>query len=389
MMTEVFIALESTPDEWVSSGENGVVVASCNFPSATIKRHTVNIPGADGSLDSSDAFGGVNYNDVVGKITFITLKGFEEKPSLFKTFNGKQCRIRHSGMEENRYYTGLIQYSDNDNLVEFHKFTLTCYCKPYQYETELRAFSDTVSTDYKLRELQQDGDTVLTHVNYPNTNIASDPNVTLLYNTETEEFNVNVSVALSEIGDSIDALYHRIIEFYFVPPNLDPDKSYYFKLLNDFSEYVEIPTSVTNYSTTSIPIYDYVSKLKITLENAAGDEIKYIGADFRMHCIVDITFRDAVVADVDATATYETSFYFNGIFGELKEFVFDSGDINNETPVFKTGVNVKLISANDIDDVSAGSSFYPLAMMPDTKNLYAVIGDEAGLYGFQWKAGYI
>lgn len=385
---EVFISLENAPSEWISSIDNGVVVKSCRFPIPKVRRHIVSVAGVDGDIDYTDALG-TNYSSIVGTISFVTARGFEEKPSLFRRFHGKRCRIRHSGMEEGRYYSALVEYSDNDTREVCHSFTLTCYCDPYQYDSEEFSVSGKANKCFVLEELKRVGDIVIDNGNNYSEDIFSDGAVTITPNLETKSIDIVVTANISKSSWQETT---KVIEFD-LAPTMNNAKNYFFKRNPNEGEgslgYSSIySTAIQNLNGDKIATVS--SRVYFSQINGKNFEINYINTstDFRLHCKIVIDYDGYIE---NRTGKYEARFSISGIFGELLDLRYDSGDMVGYSPILEINDpdgTSKVISGNILNDIKTEKTIL-LTMYPNRTNFYAVIGESGESYKITWRKGYI
>ena len=387
-MTEVFISLENAPSEWISSIDNGVAVKSCRFPIPKVRRHIVSVAGVDGDIDYTDALG-TNYSSIVGTISFVTARGFEEKPSLFRQFHGKRCRIRHSGMEEGRYYSALVEYSDDDTRDVCHGFTLTCYCDPYQYDFEEFSVSGRAEKSFLLEELKRVGDVVVDNGENDSDDIFSDGAVTITPNAETKAIDIVVTATISNSSWEEKT---RTIEFDLAPIT-DGGRLYFFKRNPNEGEgslgYAPI-TSTAVQDRDGSDIATVSSRVYFSQINGKNFEVNYInaGTDFRLHCKIVIDYNGSVQ---ERTGKYEARFSISGIYGELLDLRYDSGDMVGYSPILEINDpdgTSKVISGNILNDIKTEKTIL-LTMYPNRTNFYAVIGESGETYKITWRKGYI
>lgn len=386
---EVFISLENAPSEWVSNIDNGVVVKSCRFPVPKVRRHIVSVAGVDGDIDYTDALG-TNYGSIVGTISFVTARGFEEKPSLFRKFHGKRCRIRHSGMEEGRYYSALVEYSDDDTREVCHSFTLTCYCDPYQYDSEEFSVSGISNKYFALEELNQVGDVVIDNGENDSDDIFSDGAVTITPNLETKAIDIVVSATISNSSWEEKT---RVIEFDLAPNLASVQKKYFFKRTPNEGEgslrYSPINSTAIR-ENDGKEIATVTSRVYFSQINGKNFDINYIDVttDFRLHCKIVIDYNGSVE---NSAGKYEARFSISGIFGELLNLRYDSGDMVGYSPILEINDpdgTSKVISGNIINDIMVEKTIL-LSMMPNQSNYYAIIGESGEHFKITWRKGYI
>ena len=118
-----------------------LILSASEIPPAEPKTTYIDIPGADGSLDLTEANGEVKYSDRDLKFTFTIIPDatttFEEqRTEVVNAFNGKMCKVILD-RDEDFYYQGrcsVDEYSAEKNL---HQITLTIKAKPYKYKLNI------------------------------------------------------------------------------------------------------------------------------------------------------------------------------------------------------------------------------------------------------------
>lgn len=115
-----------------------LILSNVNIPPAMIKTSFVDIPGADGSIDLTEALGAVRYKDRTCSFVFSVFpyEDFEEKKKqISNLLNGRKCKIRLD-KDSNYYWFGRCSvnaYASNKNL---HKITVNATVEPYKYKVD-------------------------------------------------------------------------------------------------------------------------------------------------------------------------------------------------------------------------------------------------------------
>ena len=126
----------------------GLLLQGKEIGSPAIKVNKIDIPGADGSLDVTDYFGGAKFENVKHKFEFTTLAPRTEYYSLFSSIknaiHGKRGRIVIDG-DPSFYYVGRCSVSafTNDKGAGF--VTVECDCEPYKYKLEKTTVTNDIS----------------------------------------------------------------------------------------------------------------------------------------------------------------------------------------------------------------------------------------------------
>lgn len=126
----------------------GLLLQGKEIGSPAIKVNMIDIPGADGSLDVTDYFGGAKFENVKHKFEFTTIAPRTEYYSLFSTIknaiHGKKERIVIDG-DPSFYYVGRCSVSafTNDKGAGF--VTVECDCEPYKYKQNKTTVTKDIS----------------------------------------------------------------------------------------------------------------------------------------------------------------------------------------------------------------------------------------------------
>lgn len=113
-----------------------LILSSSEIPPAKPKTTYIDIPGADGSIDLTEANGEVKYSDRTLKFTFTilpdSLHTFEEKKTeVVNLLNGRNFKITQD-KDEDFYFEGrctVASYKADRNL---HQITVEAKVKPYK-----------------------------------------------------------------------------------------------------------------------------------------------------------------------------------------------------------------------------------------------------------------
>ena len=112
----------------------GLIVAPYAIPMPEPQTNFVEIPGRDGALDLSEAFGTVRYSDRVIKLTLYTRAPFDTLISAFAAdVHGRRMNVifdRDPGF----YYDTRITIEDVERHWGYCELSLECRAKPYKME---------------------------------------------------------------------------------------------------------------------------------------------------------------------------------------------------------------------------------------------------------------
>lgn len=117
------------------------------------KVETIDIPGGDGVLDLTEAFGDVKYQNRKLSFDFSTIAPKSQFMDVFSRvqnlLHGRRMDIRLSD-DPGWYYTGRVSVNEWKADKAVGTFTVDCDCEPYKYkatETKFSAVLDGVTTN--------------------------------------------------------------------------------------------------------------------------------------------------------------------------------------------------------------------------------------------------
>ena len=109
----------------------------------------VEIPGRDGALDLSEAFGTVRYSDRVIKLTLYTRAPFDTLISAFAAdVHGRRMNVIFD-RDPTFYYDARITIEDIERHWGYCELSLECRAKPYkleQFETAITVLPTGIAT---------------------------------------------------------------------------------------------------------------------------------------------------------------------------------------------------------------------------------------------------
>lgn len=116
----------------------------------------VQVPGADGSIDLTEALGTVNYDDRELAWTFALYPGddwAERRRKVSNAINGIACRITPDG-EGGWYYDGRVVVDEYANDKMLCTITVKAICRPWRYKSTITVISrEDLDTAYKQLSL--------------------------------------------------------------------------------------------------------------------------------------------------------------------------------------------------------------------------------------------
>lgn len=128
-------------DNYKSFDDFHLLLTSYTIGAPTPKTETVEVEGADGTLDLSDYFGEIKFQNRTLEFEFSCIRPrseFEEIYSkLQNTIHGQRMRISHDD-DKGFYYTGRITLDDWKTDKRVGSISISCDCEPYknkQYKT--------------------------------------------------------------------------------------------------------------------------------------------------------------------------------------------------------------------------------------------------------------
>ena len=137
-------------DDTHSYYDLNLILSDCSISPATPKTNFIDIPGADGSLDLTEALGTVKFNDRTGKLVFSVLPSddFEEKKSEIANFlNGRNFKITLD-KDPDFYYQGRCSINDWKCDKKIGQITVDLKLQPWKLKQELTVIS------YNLESLE-------------------------------------------------------------------------------------------------------------------------------------------------------------------------------------------------------------------------------------------
>lgn len=117
----------------------GLLLAPVSMDLPQVKTNYVTIPGRNGDLDLSEAFGRVNYNNRTIKLTFtmpVNISDMYSKYSEISNFlHGQKLKV-FLPQDEGFYYVGRCQVSGIDRAKRTNQIIITINADPFKYVKE-------------------------------------------------------------------------------------------------------------------------------------------------------------------------------------------------------------------------------------------------------------
>lgn len=131
-----------------------LILASKEIGSPEPKIRQIEVEGADGSLDQTEYFGEVKYENVKHKFDFSTMVLQTEFLSLFSTvknaLHGKKVRVILDD-DPNFYYVGRLSVSPFTSSRGIGNLSIEAECEPYKYKLKKTVVSQAVSGTTVIR----------------------------------------------------------------------------------------------------------------------------------------------------------------------------------------------------------------------------------------------
>lgn len=164
----------------------GVILSSVKISPATPKTTYVDIPGADGSLDLTEALGEVKYKDRVITFTFTTLPEddiSEKQMEISNVLNGVHFNKITLDKDDDYYWTGRCSVSAYADSYPISKITVKATVNPWKRKQSATTVSSSFGTSYRSIVLSNSRKTVV-------------PNITVTASAKVKFNNVEYAVPM-------------------------------------------------------------------------------------------------------------------------------------------------------------------------------------------------
>ena len=131
-----------------------LIVAPFQIPPAQPKENFVDIKGANGSIDMTEALGEVYYKDRAASFTFSVLPedDFEEKKTeISNLLNGRRCRITLD-KDPDYYYIGRCKINSYKANKMLRQITVDATLQPYKLKQNITSVTVTAGTHNLLND---------------------------------------------------------------------------------------------------------------------------------------------------------------------------------------------------------------------------------------------
>lgn len=129
-----------------------LILAAVNISPASPKEAYIDIPGADGSLDMTEALGEVKYKDRTATFTFFMNPGSdlseaaweEKKMAVCNRLNGIRCNITLD-KDPDYFWQGRCRVNEHTSAKKLRKFVVAASVAPYKLKKDETVYSVSLS----------------------------------------------------------------------------------------------------------------------------------------------------------------------------------------------------------------------------------------------------
>ena len=122
----------------------GVILTEQNIGLPSPKTYTVNIEGMDGTLDLSECFGEMKYENRTLKFTFESIDkitDWQTKMIKISSFlHGQKMKIT-TWSDPDFYYVGRCRIDEFNSNSKLGKIVISCDCEPFKYKQNITTFN--------------------------------------------------------------------------------------------------------------------------------------------------------------------------------------------------------------------------------------------------------
>ena len=122
----------------------GVILTEQNIGLPSPKTYTVNIEGMDGTLDLSECFGEMKYENRTIKFTFESIDkitDWQAKMTKISSFlHGQKMKIT-TWSDPDFYYVGRCRIDEYNSKSKLGKIVISCDCEPFKYKQNITTFN--------------------------------------------------------------------------------------------------------------------------------------------------------------------------------------------------------------------------------------------------------
>ena len=121
----------------------GLIVAPYEIPMPTAQTNFVPVPGRDGSLDLTEAFDAIRFNDRIILLTLYATGEYDARVSAFvNAVHGKRMQIVFS-KDTNYYYTGRVDVTSISKRDGYCEIAVTITAEPFKMDKQETAVTVT------------------------------------------------------------------------------------------------------------------------------------------------------------------------------------------------------------------------------------------------------
>ena len=128
----------------------GVILTEQKIGLPLPKIYSVSIEGMDGSLDLSECFGEMKYENRTLKFTFESIDkitDWQAKMINISSFlHGQKMKIK-TWSDPDFYYIGRCQIDEYNSSQRLGKIVISCDCEPFKYKKSITTFNLTEGTN--------------------------------------------------------------------------------------------------------------------------------------------------------------------------------------------------------------------------------------------------
>ena len=121
----------------------GIILTEQNIGLPSPKTYSVSIEGMDGSLDLSECFGEMKYENRTLKFTFESIDkitDWQAKMINISSFLHRQKMKIKTWSDPDFYYVGRYQIDECNSSSKLGKIVISCDCEPFKYKNNIIFF---------------------------------------------------------------------------------------------------------------------------------------------------------------------------------------------------------------------------------------------------------
>ncbi|MGN0462007.1 MAG: hypothetical protein ACI4HZ_06140 [Ruminococcus sp.] len=148
----------------IHTDDMNLILSSVNIPPAQPKTNYIDIPGADGQVDLTEALGVVKYQMREAEFVFTTAPGHnieDVKRKVSNTLNGVYFDKIVLDKDPEWYWQGRVRVDGYGNEYPCDKITVKATLKPYKYRDNVIKFRSTKAQDTRTVVLYNENKVVL------------------------------------------------------------------------------------------------------------------------------------------------------------------------------------------------------------------------------------